>query len=117
MRPWVLAAILAASACSMNPQYSAPWTVRAVGKAYEARDACLAKHASYHTKSDIDVQRAGFEVSASCEAETNALITSSNPHYDTAVTAAIRQDSEFRARGYILKARGRQYDHQEPHLN
>jgi hypothetical protein len=117
MRPLVMAAILLAGACSMNPQYSAPWTVRAVGKAYETRDACLAKYAILHTKSDIDVPRAGLEISANCEAETNALIASSNPHNDMAVTAAIRQDSEFRARGYILKARGRYYDQQEIHLN
>ena len=117
MRPLLVAAILSTGACSVNPQYSAPWAVRAVGKAYEARDACLAKYASLHTKSDIDVPRASFKISANCEAETNALIDSSNPHNDMAVTAAIRQDSEFRARGYILKARGRYYDQQEIHLN
>lgn len=112
MRPLLVAAILSTGACSVNPQYSAPWTVRAVGKAYEARDACLAKYASLHSESGIDAQRVGLEVSANCEAETIALITSSNPHHDMAITAAIRQDSDFRARGYVLKARGKHYDQQ-----
>ena len=112
MRLLFVAAILSTGACSVNPQYSAPWTVRAVGTAYEARDACLAKYASLHSESGIDAQRVGLEVSANCEAETIALITSSNPHHDMAITAAIRQDSDFRARGYVLKARGKHYDQQ-----
>ena len=36
----------------------------------------------------------------------NALIATSNRHNDPVVTAAIRQDTDFRATGYVLKARG-----------
>lgn len=113
MRALIVVIMLSTPACSMNPQYSAPWTVRAVGKAYEARDACLGKHASLQVESGLDAQSAGRAVSASCEAETSALIISSNPHNDTAVTAAIRQDSDFRAKGYVLKARGWNHVRQE----
>ncbi len=53
-----------------------------------------------------DASSIGRTISANCQAETNALIASSNPHNDPVVTAAIRQDSDFRATGYVLKARG-----------
>ncbi|MGQ3296845.1 hypothetical protein [Reyranella sp.] len=106
MRALIVATMLSTTACSMNPQYSAPWTVRAVEKAYEARDACLAKQAALHVESGMDVRSVERAVSSNCEAETSALIASSNPHNDATVTTAIRQDSDFRARGYVLKARG-----------
>lgn len=110
MRLSILAVVPSMAACSMNPQYSAPWTVRAVEKAYEARDACLAKHASLHVQSGFDPQTVGRAVSANCEPETDALIMKSNPHNDASVAAAIRQDSDFRAKGYVLKARGWRFD-------
>ena len=102
--------LLATAGCSLNPQYSAPWTVRAVTKAYEARDACLAKHAMPYAGTDEEPEVIGRSVSLRCQAETNALIASSNPHNDPVVISAIRQDSNFRAMGYVLKVRGRYYD-------
>ena len=80
--------------------------MRAVGKTYEARDACLAKYAGTHAAGETDTSSVARAVSSNCEAETNALIASSNPHKDPVVTAAIRKDSDFRATGYVLKARG-----------
>lgn len=106
MRAFGVTAMLLAAGCSMNPQYSAPWTVRSVGKAYEARDACLVKHAAPYAESNADATTAGRIISAQCEPEISALISSSNPHRELDIAAAIRHDSEFRATGYVLKARG-----------
>ena len=39
-------------------------------------------------------------------AETEQLVLAANREGDAKVAAAIRQDSEFRARGYVLKVRG-----------
>ncbi len=102
----VVVVLLSLAACSVNSQYSEPWTVRAVGKTYEARDACLQRQATPHATDSADPSTIGRTVSANCQAETEALNASSNPHNDPVVTAAIRQDSDFRAAGYVLKARG-----------
>jgi hypothetical protein len=106
MRTLILVALLSLAACSVNSQYSAPWTVKAVGKTYEARDACLQRQAAPYAADSADASSVARVISANCQAETDALIASSNPHNDPAVTAAIRQDSDFRATGYVLKARG-----------
>jgi hypothetical protein len=45
-------------------------------------------------------------VALACSAETEQLVTAANRDGDAKVAAAIRADSEFRARGYVLKARG-----------
>jgi len=106
MRILIFVAMLSLAGCSANSQYSEPWTVRSVKQTYEARDACLAKHAATYAVDGSDAASVGRSISSTCQAETDALIGSSNPHKDPAVTAAIRQDSEFRATGYVLKARG-----------
>lgn len=106
MRILIVVATLSLAACSANSQYSEPWTVRSVKQTYEARDACLAREAAPYVEGTSDAASIGRTVSSNCQAETNALIVSSNPHNDPAVTAAIRQDSDFRATGYVLKARG-----------
>ena len=106
MRTLILVALLSLAACSVNSQYSAPWAVKAVDKTYEARDACLQRQAAPYAGDTADASSIGRTISANCQAETDALIASSNPHRDPVVTAAIRQDSDFRATGYVLKARG-----------
>jgi hypothetical protein len=106
MRTLIVVAMLSLAACSVNSQYSAPWTVKAVDKTYEARDACLQRQVAPYAGDMSDASSIGRTISANCQAETNALIASSNPHNDPVVTAAIRQDSDFRATGYVLKARG-----------
>lgn len=106
MRTLIVVALLSLAACSVNQQYSEPWTVKAVGKTYEARDACLQRQAAPYAGDASDASSAGRAIGASCRAETDALIASSNPHNDPVVAAAIRQDSDFRATGYVLKARG-----------
>lgn len=106
MRTLIVVALLSLAACSVNSQYSAPWTVRAVDKTYEARDACLQRQVASYAGDTSDASSIGRSISANCQAETNALISSGNPHNDPEVTAAIRQDSDFRATGYVLKSRG-----------
>ena len=45
-----------------------------------------------------------------CSAETDKLIEVSNRDGDPAVADRIGRDSEFRAMGYVLKARGQSGD-------
>ena len=102
MRNLIFVALLSLAGCSANSQYSEPWTVRSVKQTYEARDACLLKQAASAAVDDSDASSIGRSISSNCQAETNAL----NPRNDPAIAAAIRQDSDFRATGYVLKARG-----------
>ncbi|MEA2853258.1 MAG: hypothetical protein QOE02_3277, partial [Rhodospirillaceae bacterium] len=44
-------------------------------------------------------------IALACLPETEQLVSAANRDGDAKVAAAIRQDSEFRARGYLLKAR------------
>jgi len=106
MRNLIFVALLSLAGCSANSQYSEPWTVRSVKQTYEARDACLLKQAASAAVDGSDASSIGRSISSNCQAETNALIASSNPRNDPAIAAAIRQDSDFRATGYVLKARG-----------
>jgi hypothetical protein len=45
-------------------------------------------------------------IALACSPETEQLVAVANRDGDSKVAAAIRKDSEFRARGYVLKARG-----------
>lgn len=63
-----------------------------------------------YVEGNADATSIGLTISANCQSETNALTASSNPHSNPAVTTAIRQDSDFRATGYVLKARGQYFD-------
>ena len=75
-------------------------------KAYEARDACLAKNAAADIGLSLDAARAAQAVSLACVPETEKLVEVSNRDGDPKVAEAIRKDSEFRAMGYVLRARG-----------
>jgi len=41
-----------------------------------------------------------------CQSQTDHLIAVSNPRRDPKIAAAIRQDSEFRALGYVSRTNG-----------
>ncbi|MBV8188725.1 MAG: hypothetical protein JO339_15915 [Alphaproteobacteria bacterium] len=75
-------------------------------KAYEARDACLAKNAAGDIGLSLDAAQAAQAVSLACVPETEKLVEVSNTSGDPKVGEAIRKDSEFRAMGYVLRARG-----------
>lgn len=106
MRYLVVALLLQLTACSANSHYSLPWRVTQINDLYEARDACLARHAVPYAANETSASEIARAVSLSCQAETDKLIASSNPGNDPEVTSAIRRDTEFRATGYVLKARG-----------
>jgi hypothetical protein len=74
--------------------------------AYTARDACLAKNASSDLGLSLDAAQAAHAVTLACVPETEKLVEVSNVSGDPAVAENIRKDTEFRAMGYVLRARG-----------
>jgi hypothetical protein len=83
-----------------------PALMHKINRAYEARDACLSRHVVPADANNSSAQAIGAAAALSCQSETNELISLSNPYGDPRVSAAIRRDSEFRAVGFVLKARG-----------
>ena len=77
-----------------------------IDKSYEARDACLARNASADDISNSDPATLAHAVALACAPETEKLVAMSNRDGDPRVASAIRKDSEFRAMGYVLRARG-----------
>ncbi|MBY0323625.1 MAG: hypothetical protein K2X72_33215 [Reyranella sp.] len=77
-----------------------------IDDSYKARDACLAKNANADGTMSLDAGSVAQAAALACTAETDKLIEVSNRDGDPAVANRIRQDSEFRAMGYVLKARG-----------
>ena len=77
-----------------------------IDKSYAARDACLARNAAADDISNSDPATLAHAVALACSSETEQLVMAANRDGDSKVAAAIRADSEFRARGYVLKARG-----------
>lgn len=70
-----------------------------------ARDACLAKQAAA-ADSTADAAVVARDVALACRDETERLAAAVNRDGDPRVTDAMRQRSEFRAMGYVLRARG-----------
>lgn len=97
---------LALAGCSANAHNSDPRLQSKINDSYDARDACLAKNAASYSSSDSDASSVARTISVTCQAETDALIALNNPYNDPRIAAAIRSDTEFRARGFVLKARG-----------
>ncbi len=77
-----------------------------IDKSYEARDACLAKNANADVTGDADATTLAHAVALACTPETEKLVEASNLDGDAKVADAIRQNSEFRAKKYVMKARG-----------
>jgi hypothetical protein len=77
-----------------------------IDKSYEARDACLARNAAADGVGGEDPATLAHAVALACSAETDKLISASDLSGDTKVANKIRQDSEFRALGFVMKARG-----------
>jgi hypothetical protein len=75
-----------------------------IDKSYKARDACLARNAAADDISNSD--RDTRAIALVCSLQTEQLVTATNRDGDGKVAAAIRNDSEFRGRGYALKTRG-----------
>jgi hypothetical protein len=77
-----------------------------IDKSYEARDACLARNAAADGTGATDPATLAHAVALACSAETDKLISASDLSGDAKVATSIRQDSEFRALGFVMKARG-----------
>ena len=77
-----------------------------IDKSYAERDACLARNAAADDISNSDPATLARAVALACTPETERLVAAANRDGDAKVAAAIRQNSEFRAMGYVLKARG-----------
>ena len=71
-----------------------------------ARDRCLSRNASADITTDSDTATIARAVALACSDETEKLVAAVNRDGDTKVALAIRQNSEFRAMGYVLRARG-----------
>jgi hypothetical protein len=104
MRSVLVFLVLLLSACG-NTTGDGPRTVH-IEKAYEVRDACLVRNVAADDNGNADPAAIAHDVAMACSPETEKLLAAANRDGDAKVAAAIRQDSEFRARGYVLKARG-----------
>ena len=82
------------------------WHSPRISEAYAARDACLAQRAAAETADTIDAAAAARAVAQACATETEKLVEISNRDGDAKVAANIRENSQFRAMRYVLKARG-----------
>ena len=77
-----------------------------IDRSFAARDACLARNASADDISNSDPATLARAVALACTSETEQLVEVSNRDGDPRAASAIRRDSEFRAMGYVLRARG-----------
>lgn len=81
-----------------------------IDDSYKARDVCLAKNAAADGTMSLDAASVAQAAALACTPETDKLIEVSNRDGDPLVAERIRRDSEFRAMGYVLKARGQSGD-------
>lgn len=107
MRIAIVVLVLALSGCS--GAYHTPSDGRLttrIDDAYKARDACLARSAGAEGTMNLDAGSVAQAAALACSSETDKLIEVLNRDGDPLVTDRIRRDSEFRAMGYVLRARG-----------
>jgi hypothetical protein len=107
MRTAVVLLLLPLSACAGAYATSSDGRLKTrIDTAYAARDACLAKNVASDSAAGADAMAVARAVAQSCVAQTEKLVEVSNRDGDPRVADLIRQDSEFRAMGYVLRARG-----------
>jgi hypothetical protein len=87
---------------------SDPKLMKSIDEAFAARDNCLVANVHLAEAHSSSAQALAANVAASCQTQTDVLISLSNPYGDPKVTTAIQRDSSFRAMGYVLKARGQE---------
>ena len=104
MRPALVLLVLLLAACGSTTGDGR--RTANIDKSYKVRDACLARNAGADDISNSDPATLAQAVALACLPETEQLVAAANRDGDAKVAAAIRKDSEFRAMGYILKARG-----------
>jgi hypothetical protein len=77
-----------------------------IEKSYQARDTCLKSHATADGTTNEDPAQLAHVAALACQSETDKYIAAANTDGDTKVTHQIREDTEFRAMKYVMKARG-----------
>lgn len=108
MRTALVLLVLLLSACGEGT-YKSPTDGRLatrIDASYAVRDACLARNAAADDISSSDPAILARAVALACTPETEKLVEVSNRDGDPRAANAIRKDSEFRALGYVLRARG-----------
>jgi len=85
---------------------SDPLRMKSINDAFEARDNCLAANVHLSDAYGASAQSLAATAAASCQTQTDVLISLSNPYGDPRIAEAIQRDSSFRAMGFVLKARG-----------
>jgi len=78
-------------------------TTRAIDYAYAARDACLARNATERALAGTTLHERARSLALACASQTDKLIAASGTD-NASVAAAIRDDTEFRAQRFILRA-------------
>ncbi len=107
MRIAVVLLALPLAACAGAYQTLSDGRLQAkIDDAYKARDACLAKSADAEGTTNVDTSSLANAAALACTAETDKLIDIMNRDGDPKVAARIQKDSEFRAMGYVMRARG-----------
>lgn len=104
--PFLFVLLLGACAGAYHTPSDGRLTSR-INAAYKDRDACLVQ-AIGSEGGALDPATAARTAAAACAAETDRLIEVINRDGDPRVAARIRRDSEFRAMGFALKARGQE---------
>ena len=80
-------------------------TARGIDQAYAERDACLARNAPERALAGASSHARAQALALACAAQTDRLITASS-RGDAAIASAIRDDTEFRALGVVLRTPG-----------
>ena len=97
--------MLSLGACGASPHY-AEFRGGKIDNQAEIRNACLARGAEAFATDNSDASASAGAVALACKPQTDKLIALMNQSWDPNVAAAMQRDAEFRAVGYILKARG-----------
>ena len=82
------------------------WHTPQINEAYATRDACLARNAAIEAPGSIDASAVARAVARACTSQTEKLIQVSNRDGDSKVATNIRDNSQFRAMGYVMRSRG-----------
>jgi hypothetical protein len=109
LAPILAAALLLVTACGgfhagyVSASGAPAATAHDIDQAYAERDACLARNATERAFAGASTHARAQALALACAAQTDRLITASS-RGDAAVASAIRDDSEFRALGFVLRA-------------
>jgi len=109
--PCLAAALLLVTACDgfragyLSAGGAPAATGRGIDTAYAERDACLARNTTERALAGASVHARAQALALACAAQTDRLITASS-RGDGAVASAIRDDTEFRALGIVLRTPG-----------